>query len=60
MHPRLGKTREDLRPRLRSHPVLSHIVVYRVDRDLLIVLRIVHQRTDLYRALLSQGAEPEP
>lgn len=60
LHPRLGTTREDLRPRLRRHPVLSHIVVYRVDGNMLIVLRIVHQRMDLDRALLSGGSEPEP
>ena len=51
-YPDLGKTRDDLLPALRCHPVLSHIIMYRVDGDTLNVLRIVHQRMDLFRALV--------
>lgn len=50
--PDIGKARDDLRPNLRSYPVLSHVIVYRVDGDTLNVLRIVHQRMDLLSTLL--------
>lgn len=50
--PELGKARDDLRSQLRSHPILSHIIIYRVDGATLTVLRIVHQRMDILRALL--------
>lgn len=52
-YPEIGKARDDLRPNLRSHPVLSHVIVYRVDGDTLNVLRIVHQRMDILRSHLA-------
>jgi toxin ParE1/3/4 len=52
-HPEIGKTRDDLLSDLRSHLVVSHIIIYRVDGDTLNVLRIVHQRMDLFRTQLT-------
>lgn len=50
--PGLGRARDDIRSGLRSYPVASHVILYRVDGDTLIVLRILHQRMDIVRALL--------
>lgn len=51
--PKLGMARDDLGPGLRSHPVLSHIIVYRVEENVVVVKRIVHQRMDILRNLFS-------
>jgi toxin ParE1/3/4 len=44
--PELGRTREDIEPGLRGHPVGQHIVYYSVTDDELIVRRVVHRRRD--------------
>lgn len=50
-HPALGKDRGDLRLGLRSFPISSHVILYHVAEDTLTVLRVVHQRMDILRAL---------
>jgi toxin ParE1/3/4 len=50
-NPRLGKTRNDLRPGLRSFPVEKHLILYRVEGDALVVQRIIHGRQDITRAV---------
>ena len=45
--PMLGAAREDLAPGCRMHRVREHLVIYRVTEQELVVLRIVHRRTDL-------------
>ena len=46
-HPNLGRDRSDLLQGLRTHPVGSHIIFYRVFGDTLIIHRILHQRTNV-------------
>ena len=40
--PGIGRSRDDLAPGLRSHPVGQHIVFYRVTGNTLLVRRIIH------------------
>ena len=50
--PGLGRARDDIRSGLQSYPVASHVILYRIDGDTLMVLRILHQRMDVVHALL--------
>lgn len=50
--PGLGNVRDNLRGGVRSLPVLSHVILYRVEGDTLIVLRILHRRMDISRSTL--------
>ena len=43
----LGRRRDDLRPRLSSHPAGQHVVLCRVSDDEVVVTRIVHDRRDV-------------
>ena len=45
--PGLGRTRDELGPGLRSHPVGQHVVIYAVSDEDLIVVRVLHSRRDL-------------
>ena len=47
--PRMGRTRSDLRQRMRCHAVPPYVVFYRTARDHIVVMRIVHKREDLKR-----------
>jgi toxin ParE1/3/4 len=49
--PNLGRPRDDIRPGIRGHPSREHIILYRADEKGVIVLRVVHRRTDLLHAL---------
>jgi toxin ParE1/3/4 len=51
--PRLGRTRNDLRRGLRSHPVGSWVIFYRIARSDVLILRVLHGRRDL-GAILSR------
>ena len=42
--PELARERPEFRPPVRLHPYRRHLVVYRVEGDDLVVLRILHQR----------------
>lgn len=44
--PELGRSRGDLRTGLRALVVGQHTVLYRAERDVIRVLRIVHRRRD--------------
>jgi toxin ParE1/3/4 len=46
--PQLGRARDDISFGLRSHPVGSHLIYYRIEDWGLIVLRIVHHRRDIH------------
>jgi toxin ParE1/3/4 len=48
-HPRIGVTRDDLRPGLRSFAVEQHLILYRIGGEAIYVLRVVHGRQDLSR-----------
>ena len=45
--PHIGRPRDDLRPGLRSSTVGSYVILYRIDGDDVIVLRVIHGRRDL-------------
>jgi toxin ParE1/3/4 len=44
--PEMGRKRDELRPELRSHPVGNYVVYYRIGRDFIGILRIVHGSRD--------------
>lgn len=45
--PEIGRTRDDLQPGVRSYLVQrQHYIVYRIQGDVIRVLRIAHVRTD--------------
>jgi toxin ParE1/3/4 len=46
-HPRAGRPREDLRADLRSFAVASHVILYRIQDEQAIILRIMHGSRDL-------------
>ena len=45
--PEMGRARPDLRPDLRSFPIGTHVVYYRVLPDALEVVRVLHGRRDV-------------
>lgn len=45
--PYAGRRRDDLRRGLRGFPVGRYLVVYRVEDDNVLILRVVHGRRDL-------------
>jgi toxin ParE1/3/4 len=47
--PLLGRRRDDLRPDLRSYAVEQHVILYRLEDEGIVVLRVVHARRDLSR-----------
>lgn len=48
-YPALGRPRDDLRPGTRSLRVKQHTILYLPEKDLVMVLRIVHVRRDIIR-----------
>jgi toxin ParE1/3/4 len=46
-HPRAGRRREDLRAGIRSFPVAGYLVLYRIDGEDVLVLRVVRGSRDL-------------
>jgi toxin ParE1/3/4 len=53
--PHLGRARDDLMPGCRVHRVEQHLVVYDIRERTLRILRILHHRRDIARALREQG-----
>jgi toxin ParE1/3/4 len=48
VHPYLGRPRDkDLRPGLRSFPVGSYLVIYKVKGEDVLILHVAHGRRDL-------------
>jgi toxin ParE1/3/4 len=53
-HPHLGRARdEDLRPGLRSFPVGEYVVIYRIEGDDVVILRVLRGSRDI-QALLGR------
>lgn len=50
-NPHLGRARDDLAPGCRAYPVERHVVYYALHDTTLLILRILHGRTDARRAL---------
>ncbi|MFH1913732.1 MAG: type II toxin-antitoxin system RelE/ParE family toxin [Pseudomonadota bacterium] len=46
-HPRLGPARDDIRPGMRYLVIGSYLVLYKIDRDAVRVVRVLHARRDL-------------
>jgi toxin ParE1/3/4 len=47
-HPHLGRPRdEDLRPGLRSFPVGNYVIIYRVDGEDVLILRVLRGSRDI-------------
>ena len=46
-HPGIGPSRDELQPGLRSLPVGSYLIFYRVMKDRVQVLRVIHGARDL-------------
>jgi toxin ParE1/3/4 len=44
--PLLGESRDDLRTGMRARPVAEHVIYYRVDKEAIIVLRLLHHTMD--------------
>jgi toxin ParE1/3/4 len=55
-HPRAGRARDDLGPGSRSFPADSYVIVYRVEGEDVLILRVAHSRQDI-RALMSRTGE---
>ena len=47
--PSLRRPRDDVRPVLRAFTFGQHVILYRVEDDEVIVLRVVHARQDISR-----------
>ncbi|WP_019594807.1 type II toxin-antitoxin system RelE/ParE family toxin [Thioalkalivibrio sp. ALM2T] len=45
-NPRAVRQREEIFPPVRVHPVGSHIVLYRIDGDEILIIRIRHAHED--------------
>ena len=42
-HPYIGRRRDhELRPGLRSFPVRDYIILYRIEEDVVLILRVLH------------------
>jgi toxin ParE1/3/4 len=47
-HPYIGRRRDhELRPGLRSFPVRDYIILYRIEEDDVLILRILHGSRDI-------------
>lgn len=46
-YPHAGRHRNDLRPGLRGFPVGRYVILYRVEGEDALILRVVHGRRDL-------------
>lgn len=48
MHPNIGRTRDqDLRPGLRSFPVGDYVIIYRIQDEDVLILRVLRGSRDL-------------
>lgn len=50
-NPRLGRSRDEIRPGLRSYPVQRHVIYDRFGADVVPVVRVMHERMDAARHL---------
>ena len=46
-YPYLGRSREDLRPGLRSYPVQDYVILYQVEDEDVVILHIFPGRMDI-------------
>jgi toxin ParE1/3/4 len=50
-YPRMGRSRDDLRPGLRSFAVGEYVIVYTIEHEDVEILRVFHGRQDIERQL---------
>ncbi len=53
--PGLGSPRDDIDKDLRAHPVRKHIIFYRQTKNLLVVVRVLHESMDWKQHLSPKG-----
>jgi toxin ParE1/3/4 len=46
-YPYIGRGRPELRPGLRSHPVGSYLIFYRLQHDDVLIVRVLHGSRDI-------------
>jgi toxin ParE1/3/4 len=46
-NPHIGRSRDDLRPGLRSFPVLQHVIIYRIEDGDVVILHVFHGSRDI-------------
>ena len=46
-YPRMGRSRDDLRPGLRSFPVGQYVIIYTIDHEDVQILHVFHGRQDI-------------
>jgi len=49
--PRMGRLRDDLKPGLRGHPVGEYVIIYALDGEDVVILRVFDGRSDFERML---------
>ena len=53
-HPRAGRRRDDLRPGLRGFPVGEYVILYRVDGNDAVILRVISGHMDIESILRNE------
>lgn len=53
-NPRLGRSKDEIRPGLRSYQVQQHVIYYRFGDDMVTVVRVLHESMDAAQHL-SEG-----
>lgn len=43
-HPEIARERVEIDPPVRLHPYRSHLIIYRIEKDHLAIIRVVHSR----------------
>jgi toxin ParE1/3/4 len=46
-YPNIGRRRDDLRPGLRSFVAGDYVIIYRVEKDTVVILHILHGSRDI-------------
>ena len=46
-NPFIGRRRDDLRPGLRSFPAGEYVIIYRMDKEDVVILRVFHGSRDI-------------
>jgi toxin ParE1/3/4 len=45
--PRMGRTRDDLEPGLRSHPADEYMIIYTIEDEDVVILHVFHASRDI-------------
>jgi len=57
--PEAGAARPELGPAVRIRPVAPYVVIYDISPDTVTILRLLHGRRDITRALFQPALAPE-